>query len=218
MTDMNASQHNGSPRPKGPSRRSEPKGAWAQSLQIVFRLAFIGMLVLAALWSLGNVRRIPAQSRAVVLRFGEFDRVRDAGLLFALPRPIEEVVIIPARDTQIRLGAPNDPRPPPSNNTSACATMRRRAPNGDFFLTGDGGVVHLDAHIYYRITDPRAYVLSMTHVEPALFRIYEARRLSLIARRELDEVHGGAPGAAARGGEPRGRRGASSSMLDLSRP
>jgi regulator of protease activity HflC (stomatin/prohibitin superfamily) len=60
--------------------------------------------------------------------------------------------------------------------------------NSDFFLTGDGGIVHLDAHIYYRISDPRAYVLAMTHVEPALFRIYEAASVSLIAKRELDDI------------------------------
>jgi regulator of protease activity HflC (stomatin/prohibitin superfamily) len=168
-------------------RTEEPKGAWAQSLQIVFRLVFFGMLVLAALWSVGNIRRIQPQNRAVVLRFGEFDRVAEPGLLLALPRPIEEVLIIPARDTQIRLASLNDPRPPPSNNLGLRDDAAARW-NSDFFLTGDGGIVHLDAHIYYRITDPRAYVLAMTHVEPALFRIYEAASVSLIARRELDDI------------------------------
>jgi regulator of protease activity HflC (stomatin/prohibitin superfamily) len=165
----------------------EPKGAWAQSLQIVFRLVFLGMLLLAALWSIGNVRRVPAQNRAVVLRFGEFDRVRDAGLLIAWPRPIEDVVIIPARDTQIRLGYANDPRPPPSNNLSLKNDAAARQ-NSDFFLTGDGGVVHLEAHIYYQITDPRAYVLSAAHIEPALFRIYQSAAMRLIATRELDDI------------------------------
>ena len=61
----------------------EPKGAWAQSLQIVFRLLFLGMLALAALWGVNNIRKVPAESRVVVLRFGEFDRVADAGLLLA---------------------------------------------------------------------------------------------------------------------------------------
>ena len=169
------------------TRSEEPKGAWAESLRIVFRLVFIGMLVLAALWSMSNVRRIQPQNRAVVLRFGEFDRVADSGLLLALPRPIEEVVIIPARDTQIRLASLNDPRPPPSNNLGLRDDAAARW-NSDFFLTGDGGIVHLDAHICYRIIDPRAYVLAMTHVEPALFRIYEAAALSLIARSELDDI------------------------------
>jgi regulator of protease activity HflC (stomatin/prohibitin superfamily) len=170
------------------ARRSpEPSGAWAQSLQIVFRLVFIGMFALAALWCVSNIRQIQAQSRAVVLRFGEFDRVKDAGLLLAWPRPIEQVVIIPARDTQLRLSSANDPRPPPSNNLGLRNDASSRS-NGDFFLTGDAGVVHLDAHIYYQITDARAYVLASAHVEPALFRIYEASALSLMASRELDDV------------------------------
>jgi regulator of protease activity HflC (stomatin/prohibitin superfamily) len=165
----------------------EPVGAWAQSLQIVFRLVFVGMLLLAALWSVGNFRKIQAQSRAVVLRFGEFDRVKDAGLLIAWPRPIEQVVVIPARDAQIRLGNANDPRPFPSNNLGLRNDAAARQ-NSDFFLTGDGGVVHLEAHIYYQITDPRAYMLASIHVEPALYRIYESSALSLIAGRELDDV------------------------------
>jgi regulator of protease activity HflC (stomatin/prohibitin superfamily) len=182
MTDMNALQHNGAA-----PERTELKGAWAQSLQIVFRLGFLGMLVLAGLWAVSNIRQIPAQSRAVVLRFGEFNRVRDAGLLMAWPHPIEQVVIIPARDTQIRLGSTNDPRPPENNYLGLRNDAAARA-NGDFFLTGDSGVVHLDAHIFYQITDPEAFVLSAAHVEPALYRIYESSALSLLASRELDDV------------------------------
>jgi regulator of protease activity HflC (stomatin/prohibitin superfamily) len=198
MTTMNASQEDRvsgleAPEPIVPApsfaepNMAEPKGAWAQSLQIVFRLAFLGILVLAALWSVSNIRQIPAQSRAVVLRFGEFNRVRDAGLLIAWPHPIEQVVIIPARDTQIRLGSANDPRPPENNYLGLRNDAAARA-NGDFFLTGDSGVVHLDAHIFYQITDPEAFVLSAPHVEPALYRIYESAALSLLASRELDDV------------------------------
>jgi regulator of protease activity HflC (stomatin/prohibitin superfamily) len=188
MTDMNASQHNGAAALGGPEPKvAEPKGAWAQSLQIVFRLGFLGMLVLAGLWAVSNIRQIPAQSRAVVLRFGEFDRVRDAGLLIAWPHPIEQVVIIPARDAQIRLGSANDPRPPENNYLGLRNDAAARA-NGDFFLTGDSGVVHLDAHIFYQITDPEAFVLSAAHVEPALYRLYESSALSLLASRELDDV------------------------------
>jgi regulator of protease activity HflC (stomatin/prohibitin superfamily) len=168
-------------------RVSEPKGAWAQSLQIVFRLVFLGMLVLAVLWCVSNIRQIPAQSRGVVLRFGEFNRVREAGLLLAWPHPIEQVVIIPARDAQIRLGSANDPRPPVNNYLGLRNDAAARS-NSDFFLTGDGGVVHLDAHIYFQITDPEAFVLSAGHVEPALYRIYAASALSLIASRELDDI------------------------------
>ena len=185
MTPMNAETKSGAAaiRPE----IAEPKGAWAQSLQIVFRLAFLGMLILAGLWAVSNIRQIPAQSRAVVLRFGEFDRVRDAGLLIAWPHPIEQVVIIPARDNQIRLGSANDPRPP-ENNYLGLRNDAAARQNGDFFLTGDSGIVHLDAHIYYQINDPEAFVLSASHAEPALYRIYQASALSLLASRELDDV------------------------------
>jgi regulator of protease activity HflC (stomatin/prohibitin superfamily) len=168
-------------------RLPEPKGAWAQSLQIVFGLIFAGMLLLALLWCVSNMRQVPAQSRAVVLRLGEFNRVRDSGLLLAWPQPIEQVVIIPTRDAQIRLGSSGKSRPPTNNYLGLKSDATARL-NSDFFLTGDGGIVHLEPHIYYSITDPRAYMLASAHVEPALYRIYYASAVSLLAARELDDV------------------------------
>lgn len=45
-----------------------------------------------------NVRQIDPQNRAVVLRLGALDRIQNAGLLLAWPRPFEQVVIVPAAD------------------------------------------------------------------------------------------------------------------------
>jgi regulator of protease activity HflC (stomatin/prohibitin superfamily) len=168
-------------------RLPEPKGAWAQSLQIVFKLILAAMVLLALLWCVSNIRQVPAQSRAVVLRFGEFDRVQDSGLLLAWPRPIEQVAIIPARDAQIRLGSSGRLRPPANNYLGLKSDATARL-NGDFFLTGDGGVVHLESHVYYMISDPRAYMLASAHVEPALYRVYYASAVSLLAARELDDI------------------------------
>jgi regulator of protease activity HflC (stomatin/prohibitin superfamily) len=52
------------------------------------RLAFWFVVAIALLaagaWATSNVRRIPADSRAVVMRFGAFVRTQDAGLLIAM--------------------------------------------------------------------------------------------------------------------------------------
>src|SRR5207302_10618396 len=76
-------------------------GAWAQSAKLAFRFLFIAVCGVAIGWAVSNLRQVPPESRAVVLRFGGVDRVREAGLLLAWPRPIEEVVILPSADQQI---------------------------------------------------------------------------------------------------------------------
>ena len=66
------------------------------------RLAFLGLYAVtvfaAVAWGVSNVRQIDPQNRAVVLRMGALDRIQNSGLLWAWPRPFEQVVIVPAAD------------------------------------------------------------------------------------------------------------------------
>ena len=59
--------------------------------------------------------------------------------------------------------------------------------NGQYFLTGDGSVVQFDATLYYRVTDPGAYVLSRDHVDPALQRLYRASAAMIASGHDLDD-------------------------------
>ncbi|PTB16993.1 hypothetical protein C9I57_30270 [Trinickia symbiotica] len=78
-------------------------GPGAQAVRLSFRFV-VALAALAALaWITSNVRRIPADSRAVVTRFGEFVRTQDAGLVIAWPRPFENVVLVPGRASVLAL-------------------------------------------------------------------------------------------------------------------
>src|SRR5215469_14911409 len=78
-------------------------GPWVQSTRLAFRFLFVAVCVLAVGWAFSNIRRVPPDSRAVVLLFGNVVRQQSAGLLLAWPRPIERVILLPAADRQIEL-------------------------------------------------------------------------------------------------------------------
>jgi regulator of protease activity HflC (stomatin/prohibitin superfamily) len=186
-------------------------GPLAQSVRITFHALYLATAVLAIVWATGNIRPVPSDSRAVVLRFGRVDRVQEAGLLIAWPKPIETVRLLPARERQIPLpidDAPDatsdarmvfqtekmNPTPAPEtdlqivpNDDVIQLRPQKDADNAGYLLTSDGSVVELDATLFFEITDPAAYMLAESHVRPALRRLYLATAVALAASRDLDD-------------------------------
>lgn len=160
------------------------------------RLAFLGLYVvtlLAALgWAVSNVREIDPQNRAVVFRFGELDRVQNAGLLLAWPQPFEQVVLLPSADRVIERHVETLLRSPTAlaadKITSFATPMSDALAGSGYLLTGDAGVVQLDVTAYYKVTEPRAFVLQGEHVLPALDRLVNRSAVSLTAARDLDTI------------------------------
>ncbi|UZJ60492.1 SPFH domain-containing protein [Pseudomonas sp. KU26590] len=160
------------------------------------RLAFLGLYVvtlLAALgWAVSNVREIDPQNRAVVFRFGELDRVQNAGLLLAWPQPFEQVVLLPSADRVIERHVETLLRSPTALGadkiTSFATPMSDALAGSGYLLTGDAGVVQLDVTAYYKVTDPRAFVLQGEHVLPGLDRLVNRSAVSLTAARDLDTI------------------------------
>lgn len=160
------------------------------------RLAFLGLYavtLLAALgWASSNVRQIDPQNRAVVLRLGALERIQNAGLLTAWPQPFEQVVLLPSADRVIERHVETLLRAPAAlqaDRTASFATPMSDALAGSgFLLTGDAGVVQLDVTVYYKVTDPYAFVLQGEHVLPALDRLVNRSAVALTAARDLDTI------------------------------
>jgi regulator of protease activity HflC (stomatin/prohibitin superfamily) len=194
-------------------RDEVPEGAWAQSAKLSFRFLLIAVCLAAAGWAFSNFRQVPPDSRAVVFRFGSIAREQGAGLLAAWPRPIEQVVLVPAVDRQIEFKInrfdpetnpggvgpmteaaavePGMARPYPDLPPAALAPLwisNNPRNNTGFFLTGDSTIVHLQASLFYQVSDPAAYVLSADHVGPALERLFIASAVSICAGRDLDTI------------------------------
>ncbi len=172
-----------------PLETGEPNGPWAQSAQLSFRFIYIVVCVLAVGWLFSNFRQVPPDSRAVVLRFGSIDRQHGAGLVMAWPRPIEQIVVLPTADRQIQFAIKRFDtgimETPDTRDFSISGDPRE---NSGFFLTGDSGVIHLQATLFYQITDPTSYLISEQHIGPALERLFIAGAVSVCAGRDIDTI------------------------------
>ena len=188
------------PTTEAPGTVAEPPGAWEQAADRSFKFLFLLVLLLALAWLMSNCREVPADSRAIVLRFGSVVREKGAGLLLALPQPIEQAIILPSADRQIAFkvaefeSAPaEEPSFPPkqtADSTAGSDVGLNPDPrqNAAMLLTGDLSVVHLNARLFYQITDATAYVQSAEHVAPALERLFVASAVAIAARRDLDTI------------------------------
>ena len=160
-----------------------PPGPIAQSVAIGFRSIYVATLILGVVWLVSNVRQIPPDSQAVVMRFGKIVRTQSAGLLLGWPRPIEQVYLLPGQDRLLNQAV----EALPSDAGVASAPTDAALTNTNTYLTGDGGVVLINATLVYRVTDPRAYLLAEPHIAPALNRIFEATAVRVTAGRGLND-------------------------------
>lgn len=175
-----------------PVERPVIQSPWLQASRLAFLGLYAVTLLAAVGWAVSNVREINPQDRAVVFRFGELDRVQNAGLLLAWPQPFEQVVLLPSADRVIERHVETLLRSPTAlaadKVTSFATPMSDALAGSGYLLTGDAGVVQLDVTAYYKVTDPRAFVLQGGHVLPALDRLVNRSAVSLTAARDLDTI------------------------------
>lgn len=175
-----------------PDERKGVSSPWQQA----GRLAFLGLYAVtifaAVAWAFSNVRQIDPQNRAVVLHLGALDRIQNAGLLLAWPRPFESVVIVPAADRVSERRIDNLLRSDTAlqaDRVASFATPVSDALAGSgYLLTGDAGVVQLDVRVFYNVVEPYAFVLQGDHVLPALDRLVTRSAVALTAARDLDTI------------------------------
>lgn len=187
-----------SPASVAPERAARPEpaapiqglaGPWEQAIRLAFGALTVSVVVLAVGWATSNFRQVPPESRAIVLRLGAFAREQASGLLLAWPAPIEQVMLLPAADRQLELPIVRfelfraGRQAPDTLNLSPNARQ-----NTGFLLTGDTGVIHLSATLFYRIADPAAYVVARDHVPAALERLFIASAVAAVASRDLDSI------------------------------
>jgi regulator of protease activity HflC (stomatin/prohibitin superfamily) len=162
-------------------------GPVTQSVRTGLRALYAVAMVLAVVWLGSNIRRVPPDSSAVVLRFGRLARLQGSGLLLALPAPFERVTLLPGPSQQITQTVAALPRSPGLDDiyTKAAGTPLQGAAGA--YLTGDGNAVLLDASLTWRIADPAAYLLARDHVGPALDRLFRTAAITVTGRQALDD-------------------------------
>jgi regulator of protease activity HflC (stomatin/prohibitin superfamily) len=179
-------------------------GHWGQAVALSFRFLLVGAAAVAVGWLVSNIRQVPPDSQAVILRLGAVARIQGPGLLIAWPKPVEQVILVPAaaRQIQFTIGRFTESQPP-STSTDIYGYELNDTPrlNSGFLLSGDSSVVHLEARVFYQITDAQSYMIATDHIAPALQRIFIASAVDAMAARDLDTILVARPEIASRGRE-----------------
>ena len=171
------------------------RSPWLQAGRLTFIALYIVTLVLAARWLTSNVQQIDPSQRAIVARFGALNRMHEAGLLWAWPRPFEQVALIPAAEsviehhvqTLLRSKEAQQAELSPSDDDDAEPLDDALAGSG-FLLTGDTGLVQLDVRVFFKVTAPFEYFVQRATLEPALERFVNRAAVKVSAARDLDTI------------------------------
>ncbi len=145
----------------------EPLDAANQSLSDALRASFRIlkgiMIVLLLLYLFSNVRRIESHEQALLLRLGRLTpTVYDAGVVWAFPFPIDEIVPLPTRQSNdLPIDSHTFGRRP--DEVGKPLTFIARGMEGlnpaldGALLTSDAGLVHTQWKVTYKFDDVRSY-------------------------------------------------------------
>jgi membrane protease subunit HflK len=147
------------------------------------RLIGAAVLIFAALivlWT--SYYTVPAESEAVVLRFGKFLKTVEPGLHFKIPLGVDEISILPTR-RQLKLefgfytsGYSNPDQP------------SRQQLDEKSMVTGDLNAALVEWVVQYRIDDPKEYLFDVRAPAQTLRDLSEAAMREVIGDRTVDEV------------------------------
>ncbi len=130
---------------------------------------------------------VPADSLAVVLRFGKFHGNCEPGLHWKLPLGIDEVSIVPVkRQLKLEFGlATNDYSAREFTNPDQIGEDAERERS---MVTGDLNSVLVEWVVQYHIHDPRQYLFHVREPGQTLRDLSEAVMREVVGDRTVDEV------------------------------
>lgn len=137
----------------------------ADALQSSFRVLKWIMAILVVLYLFSNVRRVDPHEQALVLRLGKLlPDVHEAGLVWAFPFPIDEIVPLPTRKSNELLLDSHSFHREQSEIGKPISFITRSPGQGlrpmfdGALLTADAGLVHTQWKVTYKFTDVQSYV------------------------------------------------------------
>ena len=145
-------------------------------------IAFIGLVILGLILVWTSYYTVPAESEAVVLRFGKFLKIVEPGLHFKIPLGVDEYTEVQTR-RQLKLefgfytaGYTNPDQP------------SRQQLEEKSMVTGDLNAALVEWVVQYRISDPKEYLFDVRNPNQTLRDLSEAAMREVIGDRTVDEV------------------------------
>ncbi|WP_434668969.1 SPFH domain-containing protein [Klebsiella sp. B345] len=169
-------------------KQSIGNSAWGQSYRIAFFALYGATLLAAAAWLFSSFHQVTPDTQAVVFRFGKPLTVEHSGVLFAWPKPVDQVEIIPGPARILQHNVLPLQRDQQLKQLSAAQHETDAGAGAGYLLTGDAGVVQLNMQVFYRISDPLRYVLQRDHINALLDRLAQRAATLVSAGRDLDTI------------------------------
>jgi membrane protease subunit HflK len=141
-----------------------------------FWLAFAAFLIWTSYFT------VPADSIAVVQRFGKYIGTAEPGLHFKIPGGVDEVTQIPIRrqeKLEFGYGTPQASNP---------YQQSREPEQEQDMVTGDLNSARVEWVVQYRIDDPKEYLFATSDPEETLRAASEAIMRQVVGDRTIDEV------------------------------
>lgn len=140
------------------------------------------MLLLVTLST--SIFTVPADSRAVILRFGKFTEMRDTGLQFKLPFGIDQHIIVAVlRQQKMEFGFGTPGAGNESQFSARDEQLKERS-----MITGDRNSALVEWVVQYRVTEPKDYLFAVRFPEDTLRDVSESAMREVVGDRTVDEV------------------------------
>jgi len=120
-------------------------------------------LILLALWLLSGIFIIDAGKRGLILRFGQYEAIKDPGLGWRIPWPVETVEIVDV-------------------------DRMRDYEHNTIMLTTDENIVDIQLATQYRITDAEAFQFRVRDPDITLRQAVESALREAVGKSEMDFV------------------------------
>ncbi len=144
----------------------------------------LAVVVLLAIAIASSVYTVPAESEAVVLRFGKYRSTEAPGLRWKLPFGIDRVYAVPVK----RIHSMEFGFHTVAAGRRTTYTSTRDQTEAAEMLTGDLNIAHVEWVVQYQINDARAYLFNVAEVEDTIRDASEAVMQALVGDRSVDEV------------------------------
>lgn len=128
-------------------------------------LVSLGLIIAVVVWLASGFHIISEGERGVVLRFGEFQQVKNPGPGWHLPYPIERVEI---------------------ENVDNVRTLSHRA----LIVTGDENIIDVDIAVQFRILDLVDYLFNVRDPDTTVNQVMESAIRERIGKNNLDFILG----------------------------
>jgi membrane protease subunit HflK len=152
------------------------------ALRSSIRILRWGMLVLVLIYLCSGITVIKPNERGLVLRFGRaLPKSAPPGLLLALPPPIDEVVMLPAKSVQevvLDAWTPND-------NSWGDSLHPARDP---YTITGDVNIIRARFSVRFQVADPVTYEFGASDRESLRNAICYQSACRVLAGMSVDDV------------------------------